>query len=98
LATTARILSDVVQGTDLKDALETEGKTGVRNLLQRAEKKLASVAQTGSSRRGSRKKRAINSGVVILPPANSNSLVGGLVPGKAITRRKRQRADAFGPY
>ena len=91
-------MGDVVQGADIKEALETEGKTGVRNLLQRAERKLATTAQTGSGRRGNRKKRAINSGVVILPPANSNSLVGGLVPGKAIIRRKRQRADAFGAY
>jgi hypothetical protein len=40
LATTARVLSDVVQGNELKNALETEGRQGVRNLLGRAQRKL----------------------------------------------------------
>src|SRR5882724_4927829 len=33
LATTARVLNNVVQGNELKDAITSEGKEGIRNLL-----------------------------------------------------------------
>ena len=94
LATTARVLNNMVQGANIKEAIASEGREDVRNLLARAEKKLAS--QTGSGRKG-RKWRKNNrkvSGVTFMP---NNAIVGSLVPAKAI-KRKRQRADAFGPY
>jgi len=91
LAATARILNDVVQGGDLKQSLVTEGREGVRNLLGRAERKLASQSGSGKKRR-----KKINK--IILKPED---VVGRFVPAKAIKgnlKNKRKRVDILGAY
>ena len=91
LATSARVLTDVVKGGDLKEALATEGREGVSNLLQKAEQKIRGPRQRGEGRRR-RKKRG---GSVIIKP---ESLIGTKVPVEAVIRSKRQRKDIFGQY
>ena len=54
LATTARVLNNVVDGGNIKEALQTEGKEGIRNLLSKAEQRLS--AQKGQGRKRKRKK------------------------------------------
>lgn len=85
LATTARVLNNVVEGGDLKDAISSEGREGVRNLLTRAERKLS--RQKGSGKR--RRKQSIT--------FKPNDLVGKSVLKKSVPR-KRRRVDAFGSY
>lgn len=91
LAATARILNDVVQGGDLKQSLVSEGTEGVRNLLGRAERKLAASQKGG----GKKKRKSINK--VILKPED---VVGRFVPAKALGRKKnkRKRVDILGAY
>jgi len=99
LATTARVLNDVVQGTDIKDALANEGREGISNLLGRAQRKL----QKGSGATGKggikQQRRSRGTESVIFKP---NPFVGKSVLKKsafpAPLTRKRKRVDAFGPY
>ena len=95
LAATARILNDVVQGGDLKQSLVSEGREGVRNLLGRAERKLAS--QTGSGSKNNRKKRKTINKIILKP----EDVVGRFVPARAIKgnlKNKRKRVDILGSY
>ena len=93
LATTARVLNDVVQGSSLKDAVANEGKEGVINLLGKAETKLKSQRGQGRKRKRNRQK----AGGVIMKP-HDPSLIGRLVPKKSVNTKKRRRMDAFGSY
>jgi hypothetical protein len=89
LATTARVLSDVVQGTELKDAIEREGRQGARNLLSRAQRKLTTDGQSGRGRHRSYKRKAKFKKKVILKP--DNKFVGRIVRGI-----KKPRFDNLG--
>lgn len=89
LATTARVLNDVVGGQNLKDSLASEGREGVRHLLDRASK--SSHLQRGSGKRY--KKRRTIKGQVILKPSE---VVGKLVPASKLN--KRRRIDILGHY
>jgi hypothetical protein len=101
LATGARVLTDLVEGkTPVKDALTTEGREGVKRLLDRASTRL----QRGSGRGGRAKKNRVSSGVMLMP--------GDIVSGHSIVKRslkrgkgggkvyntKRQRIDSLGFY
>lgn len=95
LATTARVLNNVVQGGTLKDAVLNEGREGAINLLGKAERRLVSQRGKGSKRR---RKKKISSGVII-KPNDPSSLVGRLVTPSAVKlKAKRKRVDAFGTY
>lgn len=93
LATTARVLSDVVQGGNLKESVQSQGREGVRKLFGRAEKSL-----TGSGRKRGYKRKRNNATNVILKPVDD--FVGRLVPQKVIAanKKKRQRIDNLGNY
>ena len=88
--TGARILSNLAQGANLKETLETQGKEGVAKILEKASKKI----QRGTGLK--RKKRAIHfkTPKVFLQPED---LIGKSVPrNKAI--KKRPRHDTLGFY
>ena len=87
LATTARVLSDVVGGQDLREAVASQGREGIKNLADRASRKL----QKGSGRKLKRKRSA--RGQVIFKPSE---VVGKVVPAKALS--KRRRIDILGHY
>ena len=87
LATTARVLNNVVQGGEVKEALETEGRQGLSNILEKAQKKLQKGR--GYKRKGRRKPQ------VIIKP---NDLIGKSVPEVSIIKSKRNRSDIFGKY
>ena len=98
LAATARILNDVVQGGDLKESVISEGREGVRNLLGRAERKLASQKGSGIRARAASKKKRKTINKIILKPED---VVGRFVPAKAIKgnlKNKRKRVDILGAY
>lgn len=86
LATTARVLNNVVEGGDIKGAITSEGKEGIRNLLSQAERKLAT--QKGQGRR--RKKRKS----IVLKPAD---FIGKSVLQSSI-KKKKPRFDALGSF
>jgi hypothetical protein len=88
LATTARVLGDVVSGSDVKEAVSSQGREGVRKLLDKAS---ANLQQKGSGR-GRRRKRRIRKPRVIIKP----ELVGQTVPARAVL--KKRRADSLGYY
>ena len=88
LSTGTRILDKMEQGEDLKQAVISEGKKGMDNLL----KKGGVGRQFGTGVRGIRKsikgKKKRKSSLI-----STNSLVG-----KKVKFAKRQRSDAFGFY
>jgi hypothetical protein len=86
LATSARILNNVVDGGNIKDALQSEGKEGLRNLLLKAEHKLA-------SQRGQGRKRK-NKNTVVLKPED---FIGKSVLKKSV-KNKKLRIDALGQF
>jgi hypothetical protein len=86
LDTTARVLTKVVQGGDIKEALSGESKEGVKRLLEKATTKLQEGR--GRKRKSSRPKTRI-----ILKPSD---IVGKTVPQKAILKKKR--LDSLGYY
>jgi hypothetical protein len=88
LSTTARVIDDVVGGTDLKSAVKAQGREGLRKLASQAATKL----QSGTGRKRKYKRRPIKRGRVILKP----ELIGQTVPGRAILKKKR--ADNLGYY
>jgi hypothetical protein len=79
----SRVLSDVAEGGDLKQALATQGRSSVKRLLKRA---AGGEEQEG---RGKRKRRRLAGTNVILKP---HALDGRLCS------IKQRRADALGPY
>jgi len=83
LATTARVLNNVVEGGDIKGALQSEGKEGIRNLLSKAERKLAT--QSGQGRKRGRKK------LVVIKPED---FIGKSVL-KSSVKNKKPRFDAL---
>lgn len=87
LETATRVLNRVVEGNDLKEAVVSEGKEGIRNLLDKASNKL----QKG---RGKKRKRSTRGkGSVIL---KTSSLIGKTVPQKALLNKRR--LDSLGYY
>ena len=101
LAATARILSNVVEGGELKDAVVNEGKKVMHNLFERVDKKLIPASQRGAGRHSKkrRQKQQKSASRVILKP---DDVVGRFVPAEVITKGKskikRKREDIFGPY
>ena len=86
IATGARVLNNVVEGGDIKQALQTEGKEGLRNLLSKAERKLAS--QRGQGRKRHKKKS------IELKPED---FIGKSVLKNSI-KKKKPRIDALGQF
>jgi hypothetical protein len=87
LATTARVLNNVVQGGNVKESVETEGRQGLSNILDKAQKKLQ--RGRGYKKKGRRKNK------VILKPED---LIGKSVPAESIVSSKKKRSDIFGKY
>jgi hypothetical protein len=88
LATTARVLTNVVEGGDLKEAITSESKEGIRNLLSRAEKKIASTQQKGQGRKRRQKKS------VMLKPED---FIGKSVLKNSF-KKKKSKVDALGSF
>lgn len=92
IATGSRILSNLAQGSNLKDTLVSEGKAGVSNLAE----KFGPNQQTG---RGYKRSR---SNVIRRQIHASDSIVGKSIPPLAVaaplSRRKRSRKDTFGLF
>jgi hypothetical protein len=83
----ARILENLSQGANLKETAVTEGREGVKNLLEKAAKKM----RGGGLRKGvSRRKKA-----VMLP---GDRFPTGLRVNKRTALKKRARSDTFGFY
>lgn len=78
----SRVLSDVAEGGDIRQALATQGRSSVQRLLKRA---AASDDQEGSGKR--RKKRRLSGASVILKPH--------ALDGRLCSVRRR---DALGVY
>lgn len=79
----SRVLSEVAEGSDVREALAKEGKSSVRRLLKRA------AGQEGGGR--NKKRRLARSNVIVRPHALDGSLC-------AISASNKSRADALGPY
>jgi hypothetical protein len=95
LATTARVLNNVVQGNELKDAITSEGKEGIRNLLGRAERKLSTQRGSGGGGKSRKRARKQDSGLLFKP----SNLVGKSVLKKSVVpSKKKTRFDSFGQY
>jgi hypothetical protein len=95
LAATARVLTDVVQGAPLKEAVTSQGQEGVRKLLGRAERGLAQQSGAGRKRKRYYKKKSVSPTKVILKP--TDDFVGRLVPAKKLNK-KRQKIDNLGSF
>ena len=67
IATSARVLNDIVQGKDAKSALMDEGKEGMRVLLDKANSTLQQKLQRGTGRKRRRKGMV---GPILLKPNN----------------------------
>ena len=94
LATSARILSDIVAGTPAKDAIINAGQEGTSRLLEKASNSLKRPAQAGGGRGG--KRRKVSKAHVVIQP--NNLYVGRSVSKNAPTTRRRQRIDSLGYY
>ena len=94
LATTARTLSDVVQGTNVKDAITNQGLEGVGNLLGKAQETLKSKRPQQQGK-GRGKRGRTRKDKVILKPID---LIGTSVSAKAVNKNKRKKIDNLGPY
>lgn len=88
--TGARILSNLAQGANLKETLETEGKEGVAKILEKASKKL----QRGSGLKRKKRIHHFKTPKVILKP---EELIGKSVP-KIKALKHRPRSDTLGFY
>lgn len=85
----SRVLSEVAEGANVKEALTSEGRASVNRLLKRA------AGQSGGGR--SKKRRIIGSDVILKPHALSGRLCS--IRGSTSTTRSRQRkVDALGAY
>lgn len=78
----SRALADVAEGTDIKEALASQGRAGVKRLLKRA------VGDQSGGRKA-KKRRLIGSSVILKPHALDGRLCSVSVP---------KRKDALGPY
>ena len=103
IATSARVLNDIVQGKDAKSALMDEGKEGMRVLLDKANSTLQQKLQRGTGRKRRRKGMV---GPILLKPNNLegrevrlkrpiNATCAKLLPQKL---SKKMRQDTLGYY
>lgn len=91
IATGSRILSNLAQGSNLKDTLINEGRAGVTNLAD----KFGSEGRQQSG--GGYKRRRAD--VIRRKIIEANSIVGKSTPPLSIIpRRKRVRKDTFGLF
>jgi hypothetical protein len=98
LATGSRVLNQLVQGSDAKDAFATEGKEAVKRLVGRANARL----QGGSGRR-----KKLN-GVILKPGdiVTGHSIVDAKRrlstirkhPTRGAIKTRNRRIDSLGPY
>ena len=89
LATSARILSDIVQGKDIKEAVAEEGREGMRKLMEKAGNKLQKQGGSGLIKR----KRKRRSSLIL----GDKHFIGRTVPRKALLEKKL-RSDSLGFY
>ena len=106
--TSQRILNSVLKGDNVKDAILTEGRDGLKNIMDRASQKLA--RQSGEGGVGKYKKNAVthklppipkgrNLRTIIPPPSlNTNSLLQQQLQKKKRSTSKRERIDSLGFY
>lgn len=90
-----RVLTNVLQGKDLKDSLVTEGKAGLKSLLEKAANNLERQEGKGNfdfkKYMTDKKKKPINRLQSSLGPPN-------FLPVKGRKRNKKVRVDALGSY
>ena len=103
IATSARVLNDIVQGKDAKSALMDEGKEGMRVLLDKANTTLQQKLQKGTGRK--RRRKGMGSHILLKPnnlegrdvklkrPLNATS--AKLLPPNV---SKKMRKDTLGYY
>ena len=89
LATSARILSDIVQGKDIKEAVAEEGREGMRKLMEKASSKLQKQQGSGLIKRKRKRRSPLSLG--------ERHFVGRTVPRKALLAKKL-RSDSLGFY
>lgn len=106
LESSQRILSNVLEGKNVKDVLANEGRSATKSLLNRTAATLSTAidktAQKGGRLTHYKKKRApsIKRQLGLYnhntqPPKNH---LRSTVPPPALKKRRKRRADAFGTY
>lgn len=85
----ARILSNIAQGANLKETFETEGKQGVKKILDAASRRL----QEGQGLTRKRKQRRQRTSVILKP----EDFIGKSL-SKTRIDRKQKRKDTLGFY
>lgn len=93
LSSGARILENIAQGADAKEAIITEGKRSLRGLAQKASNELK---QRGSGGIAIDKSRKRNKKSKSKPIHNRSHIIGRSVPTSAV--KKRRRVDSLGFY
>jgi hypothetical protein len=96
LATGARVLNEMVQGRNPKEALRNEGREGVKRLFDRASNRL----QRGQGKGASRRIRKFPGTNVILKPGDTvtrHSIISKK-KSQGPAKRARQRVDSLGYY
>ena len=110
LESTSRILGNVLEGKPLKDAVQNEARSGVKNLLHKAADRVGQME--GSGKRRKRKmssKNSINSGKRIKrskkstkkPLLYTSQFAPPLIPKTRKIKslpKKQLRFDSLGPY
>lgn len=77
IATSARVLNDIVQGKHVKESVLSEGREGLRRLLDKGHSSLQNKLQQGTGRK--KTKRAYTSNIILKPR---------LLEGKAVKLKK----------
>lgn len=107
MESTSRLLSNVLEGKPLKEALQEQTRTGVQNLLTKAADRVATI---GSGKRRKRKisqhhKNTINSGKKHTNKKPKTLYASNFSPpifppnkSKKIRKAKGLRFDSLGPY
>jgi hypothetical protein len=94
IATGARVLNELVQGREAKDAIASEGQEGIKRLLDRASARMQ--RGSGGKKRGASSRIMIKPGDIIA--AHSAIKRKGPAIKKGGARGKRQRVDSLGYY
>lgn len=90
LSSGARILENIAQGAEVKDAVVTEGKQALRSLAKKASNEIQRRQQSGSGGIGKKRKKKRAHSV------KPSRIVGRSVPLSAF--KKRRRIDSLGVY
>ena len=107
LASGSRVLTDVLDGKDVKESLVSEGRAGLKNLLDKASDNLGrQKGQGGGTFDFKRYKRAIQPSAEVKPikkkrptERSLHSTFGPPTPRRGSRQKKKEiRTDALGSY